>query len=645
MTYCTLDIETEGTDYRSRFCDPLDARNKVVMIQVKRQNLDPLIIYDNGNDLRHYNLTEYLQDVSILIGQNFKFDMLYLWGNESLQTWTQDGGHLWDTRTCDFLLNGQRKDIKYSLNDLGNRYKCGTKVDEIGKYYKKPYNLTTLQIIEKVGFEEYVKYAKQDVILTEKVYLCQTKLMAIQGMEDLIHNYMKYYKSIIETEYNGLYVDFSKVLNGHEHYQKLAEEALQNTRIAFSKLPKEWVNSIDFNPASPKQVGRVLFGGELKGHTYERCYDENWETVRYKSGKKKGEVKTKKVSVVKIVDGLFNPKKYSKLNKSGTAYVVDHKVLETLPKSDFIKYILEYKKASKLVADHNKISTNTNPFTGCLHSEFNTTATVTGRLSSSNPGSQNLHPVTKDYFTSRFTDGDIIECDWSQVEVAMAAYIFNDKTLIKEVLSGDDMHLTNARLLKPTGEISPKERKTAKFMTFGILYGQSAYGLAKSHGVTEDEAQSFISNFYKKYNNIYRCHESLRQLIETGPLWDTEKNYFYQRLRAPNSKTYFIRTWSDKVGAQVFKFSQYANYMIQGAAGDLHAYCIGKLYEKLLPYRKSCVMINNIHDSIMLDCTQEITDTIVTLCKENLEKFAKEMTGTDLFKMDIKVGESWGTCE
>ena len=654
MSYCILDIETEGKEYRSRFCDPLEPRNRVVMIQLKAECLSTVhVLYKQGDDLRKYNLN--LEGASLLIGHNLKFDLLYLWENPSIKAFLKKGGKIWDTKTVDYLLNACQKNIGYSLNDVAARYGVGQKVNEIGQFYKGTKGtkgvwiqepMTTMEIIEKQGFDRFVAYAKQDVLLTEKVYLEQYKLVKEYGMEDLIDFHMKYYVSLIATEFNGMRIDYPTACYTQEQYNEILKALL----VKINKFSELLSFPVEFNVNSNDHLSLLLFGGDYTTTQEVEVEGEDGNLVYYKSGIKKGQIKVKKMRVIKSYKGLgLRPAGVLKLKKE-TSYCTDlqtiHHLVESYPEKDILADLLEYKKFNKLNTDLQlKIIGNTNPHTSNLHSEFNTTRTTTGRLSSSNPGSQNLHPSLLHLFISRQQKGLIIELDWSQMEVAVAALIFNESILQSEIIHNVDMHFHNAQILFDKREISPKERKIAKFFTFGILYGQSAYGLSKTHGIAQEVAQHFIDEFYYKYEKIKTAHDRLDHLFNTRYNYNIEGNRKELTLTFKSGKRYFFHSYP-KNGEQSFNRSQYKNYIIQGAAADIHAYCVGQFYRDYLQKSDKCTIINNIHDSIILDCyDRDDAEEIGEVAKQMLEGYAKDYTGTNLFKVDIKKGETWADCK
>lgn len=656
MSYEVIDIETEGKKVRNRFCDPLDNDHKVVMIQYK-SNTDPGVgvIYNQGKDVRHdYTVAD---STKALVGQNIKFDLLYLWKNKNLQERLFRNFSIWDTRTVDYLINSCRTDIRYNLDVIAKRYGLGCKYDKIKKLYEgyeievagkkiKIPGKTTMEIIEQEGLEEFTTYAKQDVLLTEQIYLKQLEKVKELGMEDLVASYMTYYLSIIETEYNGLYVD-----------EQLAQKKSDELAISVAKLhiviknyvvmKQLWPVHCEFNVNSGQHLSAFLFGGIIKDTWKEVKEDQNGNDVVFKSGKNVGKLVLINREEKIPINGLGISTEYTKALKNKGVFETDSAILTSIlqdnPQFEVISRIIEVKKLMKLKTDiDKKIIYNINPSTRCLHSEFNTTSTVTGRLSSSNPNSQNLHPKTLDLFTSRWGDeGRIIEFDWSQVEVAMAAYVFKDATLTEEILNGIDMHRENASLLycKPKDEITKDERKTAKFMTFGILYGQSAFGLAKSHNIEISSAEIFINSFFLKYKGIKKAHDKLERLINSNAVNNT------CTLKSPTSKQYYFQVCERNYGA-AFKSSQYKNYIIQGTAGDLHAHCVGSLFNSLLLHnRENFVIVNNVHDSIIFDCRLHEVPFLTDIVQSYMEDDARRYTGTNLFTVDVKVGKSWGECK
>jgi DNA polymerase-1 len=256
----------------------------------------------------------------------------------------------------------------------------------------------------------------------------------------------------------------------------------------------------------------------------------------------------------------------------------------------------------------------------------------------------------KDLFTSRYPNGVLIQGDQSQLEVRVLAYLSQDHVLIQEIKDNTDIHTMNCRAWKGREDITDKERTSAKAMTFQLTYGAGANRMEQTLGIPVEEAKSFIREFYDKYHNIRKWHEDVAEEVKQS------NSNGIGKYQGPSG-----RVWTFEEGAapkfmqdrgimRSFKPTDTKNYPVQGTAADVLIIQRGRLFRSALRHRDKFLIINTVHDSIMLDCKEEYVTMATSLLKEVMEdtseinKVFREEFNVPL-KCDISVGNSWATLE
>jgi DNA polymerase-1 len=259
---------------------------------------------------------------------------------------------------------------------------------------------------------------------------------------------------------------------------------------------------------------------------------------------------------------------------------------------------------------------------------LNHTATVTGRLSSTNPNLQNIsnNPI-KQIFTSRYKDGVIVEMDFNQLEVVALAHVTRDLQLIHDISSGADIHSELYKAMfgrYPTKE----ERKPFKARTFQLIYGAGAKAISKQAGCSLDEAKKFVDVFYARYPSVGKWHKEFAVEVESKSTYELDDEGFREK-----TKTYILNTetgrkfcfkeyHSDSTwSSRTYNFSptELKNYPVQGlATGDIVPMMLGVMF-RLLKGRDDVKMVNTIHDSLMFDVRQEAVDDFVKGITELLQ--------------------------
>jgi DNA polymerase-1 len=274
----------------------------------------------------------------------------------------------------------------------------------------------------------------------------------------------------------------------------------------------------------------------------------------------------------------------------------------------------------------------------------------------------------KSCFVSRFPDGVILECDFSQLEVVGLALLSEDPVLIEDLLAGRDMHRYFAARLfnKEEKDVTPSERSLTKKLSFALQYGSGANGLAKKNGISNEKAQEFIDYYYDRYKRVKEWQNEVysgvvASRVTTGDT--TPRGYPRGRgeHHSPTGRVYtFLEKdkpegWRGDDATPDFNPPEIKNYPIQGfATGDVMALFRARLYREWVgaSNRSSWLPVNTVHDSVMFDCESLSVAYDVKLLLEkvaaSLEKELYDAWGLVApvpFKVETKAGPSWQSTE
>lgn len=391
---------------------------------------------------------------------------------------------------------------------------------------------------------------------------------------------------LADMEFNGISVD--------REYLKELTRTMDNT---LHKLEKKIFDIADmgFNLNSPRQVGEVLF-----------------DKMGLKTKKKKG-------------------KNYYSTNAA---------VLEELAEEyEIANLILQYRRFSKLKSTYtDALPELIDPVDGRIHTTYNQTVAVTGRLSSSNPNLQNIPIRTEEGNKIRNAfepkdreNGLILSADYSQIELRLLAHITQDKHLLDAFNSSIDVHtLTASKVFEvPVEKVTKDMRYKAKTVNFGIIYGQSKYGLAKTLGISNDEANLFIEKYFATYPRVKAYMEGTIMEAEEKGYVETifgRKRYLAQELASPNA---MIRDFAKRAAI---------NQPMQGTAADLLKIAMIDFSKKLKENNLKSKMIMQVHDELVVEVDKSELDTVKKLIKEAME--LNQPLSVPLV-VDISVGETW----
>ncbi len=431
---------------------------------------------------------------------------------------------------------------------------------------------------------------------------------------------------------NPLARDIPQLVVPEEEYKKQLTE--------LSKYKRLYIIYTEFDlPLIP-----VLYKMEQKGMLIDRDYFRNLETEYTKEVTRLEEeiqtlagVSFNVNSPVQLSEVLFTKLQLPTkgIKKTTRGYSTGAKELDKLKDAHpVIAKIIEHREAAKLLNTYIIPMPDLADNDGRIHTTFTQNVTATGRLSSKDPNLQNI-PVRTDE-GKRIRTGfvapkgrKLVSADYSQFELRLAAVLSNDKTLIDDFNNDIDIHTKTASeaFKVPFDQVTKSQRRAAKVINFGILYGMSVKGLADAAKMPIDEAKGFIDNYFK-------LRAPIKQKLETILKQAREEGYvetFYGRRRPTpdvKSSNFIIRQAAERAAE---------NMPIQGTEADLMKRAMIAV-DKALPSGADLVM--QVHDSLIVECDENQTDEVADILKHTMESVAPEL---DIkLAVEISTGDNWG---
>ena len=326
------------------------------------------------------------------------------------------------------------------------------------------------------------------------------------------------------------------------------------------------------------------------------------------------------------------------IKKTKTGPSTDEEVLRRLAQKHALPaLLLEYRQLTKLKNTYvDALPKLVDPVTGRVHTSFNQTGTETGRLSSSNPNLQNI-PIKTDIgakirqaIIATGKDNCLLSCDYSQIELRVLAHLSGDDTLIKAFNADQDVHRLTASLINDISEPEVKDemREIAKRVNFGIIYGQSAYGLSKDLDIFVNQAQNFIDAYFLRYPKVKKYIDTQIKIAESKGYVTTLLGR-RRNIAEINNKNLNIRQFAQR---------QAVNTPIQGTASDLIKLAMIKISKQIKTKGLKAKMILQIHDELVFDLPVEELEELSNLVKHEMERVVK----LDVpIKIDMKTGKNW----
>lgn len=440
--------------------------------------------------------------------------------------------------------------------------------------------------MECVSIEEAKEYACDDAFATLELTKYWIKNLSEEELKLVTEIEVPLAQVLADMEWTGVSID-----------KKYLNELSQTLKIELAKIEKEiyTLAGETFNIASPKQVGQILF---------EKL-------------------------------GIKPPKK----GKTKTGYSTNVQVLEQLaPDYVIVEKIMEHRHISKLLGTYlEALPELIDPYDERIHTSYNQTVTVTGRLSSSNPNLQNIPARTtignkiRAAFIPKDKNSLILSADYSQIELRLLAHCSEDKNLIKAFLDDVDVHTRTASKVFNVDEkaVTKDMRNKAKAVNFGIIYGQTRWGLASSLKISSEEAELFISKYFSTYPNVKKyMEETIVDAYDKGYVKTLygRKRYLADEL---HSTTRQIKEFAERAAI---------NAPLQGTAADLIKIAMIDLYKKLKENNLKSKIIMQVHDELVLEVPKTETEIIKKLTTEAME--LNQPLRVPL-KIDINIAENW----
>lgn len=339
--------------------------------------------------------------------------------------------------------------------------------------------------------------------------------------------------------------------------------------------------------------------------------------------------------VAEVLFDKLELKSKKKKSRSTSAEILE----ELAEEYEICDYILQHRKFSKLKSTYTDVlPTLLSKKDERIHTTYNQALTVTGRLSSSNPNLQNIPIRTEEgnkirgAFCAKDKENSLIlSADYSQIELRLLAHVSGDENLIHAFTSGEDVHTMTASKVFGVGvnEVTKEMRRKAKAVNFGIVYGQSRYGLAKNLGISNSEAQEFIDKYFEHYLGVKKYMQDEVQFVNEHGYVETmfgRKRYLAAELGSPN---YQIREFAQRAAI---------NQPLQGSAADLIKMAMIETERKLEELGLKTKMIMQVHDELVFEVPKSELEQVKSLVLKAMELNQPLRVPLEI---DINCGASW----
>ncbi|MFQ3635181.1 MAG: DNA polymerase I [Cyanobacteriota bacterium] len=518
--------------------------------------------------------------------QNAKFDRLIL-RCQGIRL----AGVVFDTMLASYVLNPEGS---HNLTDLGRKY-LNLNAQSYDDLVPKG------KTIADVSIPKVANYCGTDVYsVFHLVPKLRAELAQIPRQIELLETVEQPLEPVLaEMEYTGVRID--------QDYLKAFSKSLEQDLKRIEEQAYEAAGQT-FNLGSPKQLSVLLF-----------------ETLGLDKRKSK---------------------------KRATGYSTDASTLEKLQGDHpVVDLIQEHRTLSKLKSTYvDALPSLVRPDTQRVHTDFNQTVTATGRLSSSNPNLQNI-PIRTEFsrqIRKAFIPAEgwlLVAADYSQIELRILAHLSEEPILIETYQNNEDVHALTARLLFEKDEITPDERRMAKTINFGVIYGMGAQRFARESGFSNAQAKTFIDRFYERYSRVFRYLQQMQQEAIAQGYVETilgRRRYFnfgsesLKALRGQNPSDIDVNKirLRDQYDAQLLRAA--ANAPIQGSSADIIKLAMIRLHE-LLANRKANLLLQ-VHDELVFEVHPDEWEDLQPQIRAVME------SAVDLkvpLKVEMHAGQNW----
>ncbi|WP_413201108.1 DNA polymerase I [Nostoc piscinale] len=502
-------------------------------------------------------------------------------------------GIVFDTMLASYVLN---PDTSHNLTDLALRY-LGLSIQNYAELVPKGKTIADLDIAAVANYCCFQVYATWQLV--EKL---REELDKFPALSKLLLEVEQPLEAVLaEMEYTGVSIDSAYLQELSQQLEiDLAKLEAQATEIAGEK----------FNLGSPKQLSQILF------------------------------------------EKLGLSTKYSR--KIQTGYSTDAATLEKLLEVDntgFVEAIIEYRTLSKLKSTYvDALPALVRADTQRVHTDFNQAATSTGRLSSSNPNLQNIpirtafsRQIRKAFLPEK--NYLMVAADYSQIELRILAHLSQEPLLVKAYQQNEDIHTVTARLVFEKEDVSPDERRIAKTINFGVIYGMGSLKFSRSTGIDKNVANEFIKRFNERYAKVFAYLESVKkQAIAQGYVETIlgRRRYFdfqtnsLRKLKNTNPEDIDLSKLKNIGAFDAGLLRSAANAPIQGSSADIIKIAMVRLHEILKQYQARLLL--QVHDELVFEVPPHEWEELQPQIKSVMEG---AVTLTVPLLVEVRAGDNW----
>lgn len=536
----------------------------------------PITETENIDDNRIQLFKAFFLNPKVLkIGHNLKYDIKVL-NRYGINV----SKNCFDTMIAHYLINPEARQSMDFLAEFYLEYKTISIIDLIGKKGKNQKSMRDL------GPEQVCDYACEDADITFQLKKLFEEEINKPHLKSLFYDVEMPLMFVLKNmENEGIALDVPAL----SAFGKSVEKDLVRLTKEITKTAGE-----AFNIDSPRQLGEILF-----------------DKLKISSKAKK----TKTGQYATSEDVLVKHRK-------------DHPIVES---------ILEYRQLKKLKSTYiDPLPELCDIKDGRIHTHFMQTVTATGRLSSNNPNLQNI-PIRsakgreiRKAFVAKNENHQLMAVDYSQIELRIIAALSEDKAMIEAFSNGVDIHTsTAAKVFKtPVNEVSREQRSKAKAVNFGIIYGQSAFGLSQNLSIPRKEAKAIIDSYFEEYPTI-------KKYMENVVAHSRDKGYVETILKRRrylpdiNSSNAIVRGYAERNAV---------NAPIQGSAADIIKLAMIKVQNEMDEQKLKSKMVLQVHDELVFDVFNEEQDLMEALVKKNMENAVALSVPLDV---EYKIADNW----
>ena len=479
------------------------------------------------------------------------------------------------------------KCTKYLLNELDIHISGSIFDVQLAHYLVDPEARHSLEFI----CSAYLGYEPQNLAMTGaalwQVYPLLSAALHDAGLQDLYDNIeLPLVDVLIDMEQEGVRIDV-EALQNYSHQLSIERDGIEQEIYSLA--------GSTFNIGSPKQLGEVLY-----------------EKLRITD--KPARTATKQYSTA------------------------EDTLLKLRDKHPIVEKILEYRSLNKLISTYlDSFPKLISPVTGRLHTVYNQTVTATGRLSSSNPNLQNIPIRTqrgkeiRRAFVPRDSEHILMAADYSQIELRIIAALANDRHMKEAFKNHYDIHAATAsKIYKiPIEEVTSDQRRSAKAVNFGIVYGISAFGLSEQLGIPRKEASALIEEYFQQYPDINQfIQESIERARQAG-----------YAITLLGRRRYLPDINSRNAAARSFAERNAVNMPIQGTSADMIKKAMINIYKRFQEQGLQSKMILQVHDELVFDVCLSEQDTVKTIVEEEM-RYALPLNDLPI-DVGIDFGSNW----